>query len=323
MYSLGINLVDIGVFLILLYFIRDGYRKGFFALGLETFSFLLGIAVALMLYSPLGVLASNLIGMSRSFAKVLAFLLLWLAVEAVVPALTAHLYLKVPALWLQSKWNYRAGVLPATLESLLLCTFLLSLAISFPFPPLLKQHIFAFYVGEPMVRSLQSIEAYAGGIFGESGRETLSFMTIGRQENVSFNLGFTTEDIFPDPNIEQRMFELLNAERVQAGLPPLIMEQSLVEVSRLHGSDMFRRGYFSHITPEGLSASDRADEAGVNYEKYGENLAYTPDVTMAHTGLMRSERHRRNILSGEFKKVGIGVQNAGSNGLIFVQNFSD
>ncbi|MFH1046786.1 MAG: CvpA family protein [Patescibacteria group bacterium] len=323
MYSLGINLIDVGVMLIVLFFIRDGFRKGFFALALEMSSFLLGVVVALLFYNQLGGLAAEIFGMSRPFAKVLAFLLLWLMIEAVVPALSAHLYLRVPALWLQSKWNHRCGILPAMLEATLLCVFLLSLAISFPFPPLLKQKIFASYVGEPMVRSAQVIESFMAGVFGESNKETLAFMTTGRIENELIELGFSTDEIFPDPGIERRMFDLVNAARTEAGLKPLVMDQSLVEVARLHGSDMFRRGYLGHVSPEGHNVSDRATEANVTFERIGENLAYAPDVSMAHTGLMNSERHRTNILSGQFSRIGIGVQNAGANGMLYVQVFAD
>ncbi len=323
MYSLGINLVDVGVLLILIFFIRDGYRKGFFALGLEMFSFVLGVVIALLFYNQLGGFMAEIFGMSRPFAKVLSFLLMWLSVEAIVPALTAHLYLRIPALWLQSKWNRRTGVFPAMFEAVLLCSFLLSLSISFPFPPLLKQKVFASYIGEPMVRSAQVVESSMAGVFGESGKETLAFMTVGRQESESVNLGFTTDEMFPDPGVERRMFDLVNAERLEAGVAPLVMDQSLVEVARLHGVDMFSRGYFAHISPEGNNVGNRATEANIAYEKIGENLAFAPDVSMAHTGLMKSERHKMNILSGQFTRIGVGVQNAGSNGLMFVQVFGD
>ncbi len=323
MYNVGINLVDVGVLLVLLFFVRDGYRKGFFALGLEMLSFVLGILVALLFYNHLGGFISGVFGMSRAFSKVLSFLLIWLAIEAVVPALTAHLYLRLPALWLQSKWNRLIGTIPATVEALLLSTFLLSLAVSFPFPPVLKQKIFSSYAGEPMVRSAQVMESALAGIFGERDKETLAFLTVGRQENKTVDLGFTTEEIFPDPGAERRMFDLVNAERARVGAEPLVIDQSLVEIARLHGSDMFRRGYFAHISPEGKYVGDRATEASVNYEKIGENLAFTPDVTMAHTGLMRSDKHRANILSSQFTRVGIGVQNSGATGMMFVQVFGD
>ena len=44
---------------------------------------------------------------------------------------------------------------------------------------------------------------------------------------------------------------------------------------------------------------------------------------MAHQGLMDSPTHRANILSTEFTRVGIGIQNAGARGITFTQNFAD
>jgi uncharacterized protein YkwD len=40
-------------------------------------------------------------------------------------------------------------------------------------------------------------------------------------------------------------------------------------------------------------------------------------------GLLNSPGHRANILNGNFKKVGIGVMDAGVYGKMFVQEFTD
>jgi uncharacterized protein YkwD len=322
MYFFGINLVDVAIILVVLFFIRDGYRNGFFALTIEMFSFLLGLVVALLVYGPLGGYLSEILGMSRPFAKVLVFLLVWLLVEAMTPIFTSYLYTRIPATWLASRWNRFLGFIPALVESVLLCSFLLSLAIAFPFPSLLKQVIFSSRLGEPLVRVSQLSETIAGEIIGQSSRETLSFLTVGQTSKESVKLGFVTNSMFPDPEIERQMFEMLNAERSKIGLAPLIFDSALTEIARLHAADMFRRGYFAHFSPEGRDVSARADAAGVVYSRIGENLAYTPDVTVAHAGLMRSPKHRENILTPQFTRVGIGVQNAGTNGLMFVQNFA-
>jgi hypothetical protein len=46
------------------------------------------------------------------------------------------------------------------------------------------------------------------------------------------------------------------------GLWPLAPNALLTEVARLHGEDMLRRGFFSHVTPEGLTPEDRVFTAG-------------------------------------------------------------
>ncbi|MBW1966136.1 MAG: CAP domain-containing protein [Deltaproteobacteria bacterium] len=48
------------------------------------------------------------------------------------------------------------------------------------------------------------------------------------------------------------------------GLWPLVSNPVLNEVARAHCADMIERGYFSHITPDGLTPEDRVISAGYN-----------------------------------------------------------
>jgi uncharacterized protein YkwD len=117
------------------------------------------------------------------------------------------------------------------------------------------------------------------------------------------------------------MLDLVNGERVKAGLQPLAPDAELTEVARKHSADMFARGYFSHYSPEGRSPFDRMREARVTYLTAGENLALAPTLTIAHNGLMNSPGHRANILRGQFGRVGIGVMDGGWRGLMISQEF--
>jgi uncharacterized protein YkwD len=125
----------------------------------------------------------------------------------------------------------------------------------------------------------------------------------------------------PRPDLEARMLELLNKERVAAGLKPFAPDPELTEVARLHSADMFTRGYFAHDTPEGRDPFDRIREAKVHFVTAGENLALAPTVQVAHTGLMNSPGHRANILHPQFGRVGIGIMDGGIRGLMVTQNF--
>jgi len=64
-------------------------------------------------------------------------------------------------------------------------------------------------------------------------------------------------------------------------------------------------------------------EAGITFNVVGENLALSPTLLIAHTGLMNSEGHRKNILDPAFHHLGIGVIDNGIYGKIFVQIFTD
>lgn len=121
---------------------------------------------------------------------------------------------------------------------------------------------------------------------------------------------------------EQKMLELVNKERERAGLSPLVADQSLTRLARLKSRDMIEKDYFSHTSPTYGTPFDMMKEAGVKYMTAGENLAGDSTVERAHTGLMNSEGHRRNILNPSFKKIGIGIIEGGPYGLMFTQMFT-
>src|SRR3989475_1836610 len=117
------------------------------------------------------------------------------------------------------------------------------------------------------------------------------------------------------------MLELVNGERIAAGLRPLTADPELVQVARQHSADMFARGYFANDTPEGRDPFERMREANVGFLTAGENLALAPTVQVAHRGLMNSPGHRANILHSQFGRVGIGIMDGGIRGLMITQDF--
>lgn len=126
-----------------------------------------------------------------------------------------------------------------------------------------------------------------------------------------------------DVSLEHTVLGLVNRERRAHGVSPLVSSNSLQAVARDHGRDLFARGVLSHLTRDGRSPRDRILDAGIPFRVAGENVAYAADVQTAHSRLMASPGHRRNILSSTYRRVGIGVLNAGRAGLIIVQDFSD
>ena len=95
----------------------------------------------------------------------------------------------------------------------------------------------------------------------------------------------------------------------------------MLVVARAHSADMFARGYFSHVTPEGTSPFDRMKREKVRFLAAGENLALGQTLNICHRGLMNSPGHRANILSKAFGRVGIGILDGGFHGLMITQNF--
>lgn len=120
---------------------------------------------------------------------------------------------------------------------------------------------------------------------------------------------------------EQQMLDLVNRERVNAGLRPLQADLQLTRLARLKSQDMINNNYFAHQSPTYGSPFDMMRADGVSYRYAGENLAGTPSVERAHSGLMNSPGHRANILNANYTHIGIGAVSGGPYGMMFTQMF--
>ncbi len=120
---------------------------------------------------------------------------------------------------------------------------------------------------------------------------------------------------------EQKMLELVNAERKKAGVMPLKPDMTLTKISREKSKDMIDKGYFSHTSPTFGSPFDVLKANGVAYGYAGENLAGASTVERAHKNLMASPGHRANILNPNYDYVGIGIVDGGPYGKMYTQTF--
>lgn len=108
-------------------------------------------------------------------------------------------------------------------------------------------------------------------------------------------------------DFETLLFRVANCEREMQDLPVLECDLRMVWAGRAHSQDMEQRGYFDHVTPEGVSPDERIDERGVDWTATAENIAQAPTMALAHTAWMESEGHRSNVLSADFTHMGVGV----------------
>jgi uncharacterized protein YkwD len=58
-------------------------------------------------------------------------------------------------------------------------------------------------------------------------------------------------------DLEKRISELINAERVKVKLKPLKIDPRLSEIARRHSGDMSRRRFFDHVNPDGQGPTER------------------------------------------------------------------
>jgi uncharacterized protein YkwD len=150
---------------------------------------------------------------------------------------------------------------------------------------------------------------------------SISKIAINPTSKKFVKLGFSVKNAKRRTDLEAEMLILVNKERQKARLKPLKPDPEMAEVALKHSSDMFARGYFSHISPEGATPFDRMKKANVIFFTAGENLALAQSLSLAHTGLMNSPGHRANILHKSFGRLGIGILDGGVYGIMVTQNF--
>ena len=121
--------------------------------------------------------------------------------------------------------------------------------------------------------------------------------------------------------MEQKAVLLLNADRRNAGLEPLKVNQNLSKLAADYAGDMNARKFFAHIDPDGRDPFDRMATIGVDFPNAGENIALCQDVETAHKMLMDSPLHRENILNPKFTEIGIGTKTDARGGVYLVQEF--
>lgn len=122
---------------------------------------------------------------------------------------------------------------------------------------------------------------------------------------------------------ENQILQLMNAKRTEAGLQPLTLDNTLLQVARYKSNHMIQYNYFDHITPEGTKWTNWLQAIGYKYTTTGENIAYnTYDAVELFNQWWNSPGHRANMMNASYNKVGIGVLN-GNGKFMGTQTFSN
>jgi len=121
----------------------------------------------------------------------------------------------------------------------------------------------------------------------------------------------TPEPEIPQTNdFEEQVVNLVNMEREQRGINPLIANPELTRVARYKSQDMESNNYFSHQSPNYGSPFDMLRNFGISFLAAGENIA--KGQTSAQSVMdawMNSTGHRENILNPNFTEIGVGYSN--------------
>lgn len=104
--------------------------------------------------------------------------------------------------------------------------------------------------------------------------------------------------------VEKRAVLLINGERRRKGLTTLLPNDDLHGAARIQSRLMRDGGFFDHRS--------FAERIGAGWAAAAENIAWrdidrdADEAQKVVAGWMESSRHRRNILSPDYKFIGIG-----------------
>jgi uncharacterized protein YkwD len=122
--------------------------------------------------------------------------------------------------------------------------------------------------------------------------------------------------------LEERMLSRLNALRTRRGLTPLRVSPALSSAARYHTRDMARNRFCGHDSANGTNLWKRVSRyygrgRGWRIWAAGENVLCHPRRLTAAAALRRwlgSPGHRANLLSSQWREVGVAALYAGPPG---------
>lgn len=317
------NWVDVVIIVLLLFFAYESIGRNLLSELLDSASFIVAFVASLRFYNEVALFFISNFQIPNSLAKIFGFLTVWFLVETIFFGIIHFVIFKIISMIHYPKWLNKFSPVPALFRGLVFISIILVLLGTFPIQPKIKKDIHDSKIGSAILNQTYALEGPLKGVFGGITEDTFTFLTIKPKSNETVNLGFKTTEFSPNPAYENQLIALVNKERVSRNLQSLRVDADLTNIARSHCADMFKRGYFAHNSPEGKNVSDRALENNYIFLVIGENLAYAPSVELAHKGLMDSEGHRRNILTADFNKIGIGIMDGGVYGLMVTQVFSN
>jgi uncharacterized protein YkwD/uncharacterized membrane protein required for colicin V production len=318
------SLADFLFLLGLLFFLVRGWKRGFLYLLFSFITLIVSFVIAIKYTDTVSQIFSQWSPLPSLWNVFIAFFLIAFGVEAILSTIFRYLLLRTIRFH-YTKANKIAGALMSAFTGVIFLSAFFFFLLLVPVQNNVKENIQSSTI-IPVVLSL--LDTYGGPlpkVLQDSAARFTRFITVAPKstEKVDLTLFIDPKKLIIDPQSEARMVELVNQERAKVGVAPLTVSVAMRDVARAYSRKMLIGKYFAHVDHEGKDAADRLNEGNVRFTLAGENLAYALTVDIAHHGLMNSEGHKRNILDPQFKRIGIGVVDAGLWGKMFTQVFAD
>lgn len=315
------NYIDLILMFIILASAIAGWKHGFIFSFVELINWTGSLAIGFLIYPYL----SEVINASfdiQSFWTIPLIFLVSIILGRVLLAFILNSFLnKIPAAAHTRSVNKILGIIPGSVNGVIFAALLAIVISGIPLGNNFSEEAQNSSLAYTLTTKTKWIENEVRPLFTDMVNETGAAITIHPETNKLIKLPFKVKTATPRPDLEASMLVLINQERLRRNLKQLKADPPLRDVARRHSIDMFKRGYFSHESPEGNDPFDRIRKAKVSFLTAGENLALSPNLKSAHDGLMESPGHKANILHPDFGRVGIGILDGGRNGIMVTQNF--
>jgi len=298
-----------------------GWSRGFLFAGLDLLTLAASLLAAFFGWREVTDWIAQAAPSLGIWIAPLAFVGIFLLVHLVLGTAVLRLALRIPQPVHRNFANRLLGIAPGLVNGAVHAVVAAVLLLTLPLGARVDTWAQASALAPRFAAPAEWVEAQLSPIFDPALQRTLQALTIRPDSRASIPLKFRVAEARPRPDLEAQMLEMVNAERRAAGLKPVRPDPELTQVARGHSRDMFARGYFSHVSPEGQDLGNRLRKASLGYLAAGENLALAPTLSSAHNGLMHSPGHRANILRPQFGRLGIGVLDGGVHGLMVTQAF--
>ena len=315
------NVVDIVLGLVILGAAWGGWRRGAIVTGADLVALTASVVFAFLVYPHVVAFVAQQRWQWGVWTAPVAFVGAYILAHLVLELAASRLMKNVPPRVHAHAANRALGVVPGAVNGLIGATIVAMLLLSLPLSDAITRHVEGSVLANRFAAPAEWVESRLRPIFNPAIDRTLTRLTITPGSQDSVRLAFKVKATQPRADLEADMLELVNRERRAHGLKPLRADPEAAEVARAHSRDMFARGYFSHITPDGADPFERMRRGGLRFRAAGENLAFSRTLPMAHQGLMNSPGHRANILQPHFGRVGVGIVDGGRYGLMVTQSF--
>ena len=317
------NWVDILLGAIILLAAWSGWNKGFVLGMLELVNWLGSLLLSFVFYPYTGKLLEKIFPSLDTWLLPVAFIVTFLLSRMLIGFITGKIARASAANTNTSKVNKTLGIVPGLINGLIMAAIISVLLLAFPLKDEINSTARKSAVANRLATEMEWVNTKFSPVIDEAIQQTINRLSVQPGSDQFVKLPFKTDKPVADSALETDMIRLVNKERTERGLSPLKADRELTLVARAHSRDMFAKGYFSHISPEGKNPFDRMNAAKIRYLTAGENIALAQSLSIAHNGLMNSPGHRANILNPAYGHIGIGILDGGKYGLMISQEFKN